>query len=301
MLIVGGFVSGIFFGPRNIGNIFEQATALGIVALGQMLVILTGGIDLSTGSVVSFATTFMSLALFGNTVGGMALSALAVIGISAVVGLGNGICVTKLKLPPFIVTLASMSIVTGIALIQRPQPGGSLSFDFMQILNGRIGIMPRATILWFALTALLFFILKYRRFGRDLYAVGGNENAATLSGVFVNKTKLKAYVLGSVFSAIGGIYLASRVGTGDATLGTYFSLDSITVCVLAGVSLAGGRGNIVGLIAATFILALINNILNLAGATSNIQYLVKGAILLATIIVFAVRELRTRREGLDNA
>lgn len=293
VVIVGGFASARFFIPMNMGNILEQATALGIVAIGQTAVILLGGIDLSTGAVVSMATTILSYPLTENPAG-IAINILIVIGVSAAIGLFNGFGVTKLKLPPFIMTLATMCIVNGIALKVRPIPGGSMPTEFLDLLNGRLGVIPKATILWIAIAVIMFCVLKYRKFGRDLYAVGGNAQTASLSGISVSKTNMKAYVLCSVLAATGGIYLSSRMGTGDATLGSMYGMDSITVCVLGGVSLFGGRGNIVGVFAATFILCMLSNILNLAGVASYYQYLLKGIILLATVTVFSLKDLRNR-------
>ena len=296
VLVIGGFASDRFFNAGNIGNVVEQATALGIVAIGQMLVILLGGIDLSTGAVVSMTTTIMSLELIQSPFG-LIINILIVLAAGFLVGLFNGVGVTKLRIPPFIMTLATMCIVDGVALKIRPIPGGSVAYEFMDLLNGRFGVITHAVILWAAIAVIVTVMLKRTRFGRAIYAVGGNANTAALSGISVGKTTMKSHILCSVLAAVGGIYLTSRVGTGDASLGDMYAMDSITVCVLGGVSLFGGRGNIVGLFAATFILCLLSNILNMAGVSSYYQYVFKGLIMLITVMIFSLKDLKGKEVG----
>ncbi|MGI6152711.1 MAG: ABC transporter permease [Christensenellaceae bacterium] len=293
VLIVGGVSSEYFMTLPNMGNILEQATALGIVSIGHMLVIMLAGIDLSTGAIVSMSTAILSVT-FVDSPWGILIGILIVLGVSFGIGLFNGIGVTKLRLPPFIMTLATLSIVNGIALKVRPSPGGSVPLEFMEFLNGRFGIVPHAIILWAVIAVVVWYVLKYKRFGRDIYAVGGNENAAELSGISVQKTKIKAYILCSMLAGVGGIYLSARMGTGDTSLGKMFGTDSITVCVLGGVSMSGGRGNIIGLFAATFVLCMLSNILNMVGVASYYQYLLKGIILIVTVLIFSLKDMRNK-------
>ena len=140
------------------------------------------------------------------------------------------------------------------------------------------------------LWALLVWLLGSRRLGRNLYAVGGNPTTAALSGIPVGRVRMQAHILCSVLAAVGGICVAARMGSGDATLGETYSMDSVTVCVLGGVSLFGGQGNIVGLLASTFILTGISNILNMVGVSSYYQYVFKGLILLVTVLVFSIKD-----------
>lgn len=289
----GAVSSKSFLTGTNMGNILEQAVSLGIVSLGQILVILIAGIDLSVGAVVSMSTAIMSLELLPG-IGGLLVNLLLTIGAGVIVGLFNGIGIVRLRIPPFIMTLASMSIVSGIALKIRPIPGGTVPYEFMDFMFGRIGIFPRAVLLWAIAAASLFWLLERRRFGRNLYAVGDNAGTAVLSGIKVDRVRLQTHVLCSVIAAGGGICVAARMGTGDAKLGELFSMDSVTVCVLGGVSLFGGQGNVIPLLAAVFIVSGISNILNMLGVSSYYQYIFKGFILLMTVLVFSIKN---KREG----
>ncbi|MDY3619145.1 ABC transporter permease [Agathobaculum sp.] len=291
VVLAGAMSSPRFLTGLNIGNIFEQAVGLGIVSLGQVLAILLAGIDLSVGAVVSMSTTIMSLPLVPGPAG-IAVNIVICLAAGALVGLFNGIGIVKLKLPPFIMTLSTMCIVNGVALKIRPVPGGEIPFDFMDLLFGRWGVIPHAALLWLALLALIAWMLHDRQFGRNLYAVGGSAATAALSGIRTGRVTLLAHVLCSVIAAVGGVCVAARMGSGDATLGDLYGMDSVTVCVLGGFSLFGGRGNVIGLLASTLILSGISNILNMAGMSSYYQYVVKGLILLVTVLVFSLKGRR---------
>lgn len=293
VFLAGTVSSDSFLTGINMGNIMEQAVSLGIAALGQILVILIAGIDLSVGAVVSMSAAIMSLELVPG-IPGVLLNIGITLTAGILVGIFNGIGIVRLRIPPFIMTLASMCIVKGIALKIRPIPGGSIPYEFMDFMFGRVGIFPHALLLWVVIGILLFWMLHHRRFGRNLYAVGDNATTAELSGIKVERVRMGSHVLCSVIAAIGGICVAARMGTGDASLGDLFSMDSVTVCVLGGVSLFGGQGNIIGLLASTFIVSGISNILNMVGVSSYYQYIFKGLILLVTVLVFS---LKGKRKG----
>lgn len=291
VLVAGALTSPRFLTGLNLGNIMEQAVGLGIVSLGQVLTILLGGIDLSVGAVVSMSTAIMSVELVPGAAG-VVLNIAITLAAGALVGAFNGFGIVRLRIPPFIMTLSTMCIVNGIALKIRPVPGGSISYDFMDLMFGRVGIFPHAVVLWAVIGVLFAWMLSSRPFGRNLYAVGGNATTASLSGIPVGRVRLQAHILCSVIAAIGGICVAARMGSGDASLGDLYGMDSVTVCVLGGVSLFGGQGNIAGLLASTFILTGISNILNMVGVSSYYQYVFKGLILLVTVLVFSIRDKR---------
>ena len=291
LLLVFGFgavSSSRFLTGINIGNIMEQAVSLGIVSLGQLLTILLGGIDLSVGAVVSLSTTIMSLELFPGPFGVVVNLAITLLA-GLAIGCLNGIGIARLRIPPFIMTLATMTIVNGIALKIRPTPGGSIPYEFMELLFGRIGIFPHAMIIWIVILCLLLWILHHREFGRNIYAVGGGSVAAELSGISVARIRIQAHIICSLIAAIAGICVAARMGSGDATLGDLLGMDSVTVCVLGGVSLFGGQGEIMGLLASTFVLSGISNILNMIGVSANYQYVCKALILLLTVLFFSIK------------
>ncbi|MCQ5130161.1 ABC transporter permease [Butyricicoccus faecihominis] len=294
VLLIGTVSSPRFLTTVNLGNIAEQAVGLGIVSLGQALAILLAGIDLSVGAVVSLSTAIMSVELLPGAPG-VLLNLGITVAAGTLVGAFNGFGIVRLRIPPFIMTLSTMCMVNGIALKIRPVPGGSIPYGFMDLLFGRVGIFPHALLLWSVLGAALIWLLHHRRFGRNLYAIGGNAATAALSGIPVGRVRVQAHVLCSVIAAVGGICVAARMGSGDATLGDLTGMDSVTVCVLGGISLFGGQGNIVGLLASTLILSGISNILNMIGVSSYYQYVFKGLVLLITVLVFSVKS--RRKEG----
>lgn len=298
LILLAVFLFGSLSSPRfltglNIGNIMEQAVALGIVAFGQSLTILLAGIDLSVGAVISMSSAIMSVELLPG-MGGVVLNICITLLASILVGAFNGFGIVRLRIPPFIMTLSTMCIVNGIALKIRPVPGGSIPYEFMDLLFGRVGIVPYAVFLWLLIGILFIWILSRRRFGRNLYAVGGNPTTAALSGISVGKVKLQAHIICSFIAAVAGICVAARMGCGDASLGDLYGNDSVAACVLGGISLFGGRGNVAGLFASAFILTIISNILNMLGVSSYYQYVFKGLILLVTVLVFSIKD---RRKG----
>lgn len=293
VLAVGAMLSPQLLKPMNVGNLFEQVTAVGIASIGQMLVILLGGIDLSVGSVISLTVSLLSVLM--DKVGIFA-SLVIVVAIGALIGFVNGVGVAKFKIPPFVMTLGMMSIATGIALKVRPIPGGSIDYRLSDFLNDRVGVFPVAFLLLLILFVLFYVMLKRTRFGRNIYAVGGNEQSATLSGIRVNRVKLAVYTLTGILASAAGIYLAARMGTGDPNVGKYYTMDSITIAVLGGIHLLGGRGSIVGIFASMFVLITLNNVLNLIGVSSFYQYVMKGAILLLVVALYALRGRKNAQE-----
>jgi ribose transport system permease protein len=287
-IIVGALLNPIMLKGSNIGNVMEQVTALGIVSIGQAIVILTGGIDLSVGATISLTVALLSVFMTGGHMP-ILLSLLIVIAVGALIGVVNGIGITRFKIPPFVMTLGTMSIVSGIALKVRPTPGGEIAMELSDFLDYRIGQIPVAVLFLVVLLTVFILLLKKTRYGRNIYAVGGSEQTAKLSGINVARMKLSVYVLSGVLASLAGIYVSARMGTGDASVGKYFALDAITVAVLGGINLFGGRGSLVGIIAAMLVLTLLNNILNLIGVDTFYQYILKGAILLIVVSFYAIR------------
>jgi ribose transport system permease protein len=290
-VVAGSVATPILLSGPNMGNLLEQTTALGIAAIGQTLVILTAGIDLSVGSVISLTVALLSVLMEG---GRMAIlpSLLIAMAVGALIGAINGIGITKFKIPPFVMTLGMMSVAAGTALKIRPLPGGEIAYQLSDFLNYRIGIIPVATMIFALLLAVCYFMLTRTKFGRNIYATGGNERTSALSGIRTDRVKLAVYTLSGLAASLAGIYVASRMGTGDATVGKYFTLDTVTVAVLGGINLFGGRGSLIGIIASLFVLTTLNNILNLTGVDSFYQYVLKGLILLLVVSFYALRGRR---------
>ena len=288
ILVVATILQPRFATAENIKNVLVQATALGIISVGQTFVILTAGIDISVGSIASLVVVIMSHIADRNADGviGAVLAGLAA---GVLVGLLNGLGITRLHVSPFMMTLGTMSIAAGVALQLRPQPGGLIPAEFGWLAASQFLGIP-VPIYLFALVVLIGgFVLKFTRFGKHIYAVGGNEETTRLSGLPTDRIKIGAYLVSGLCAAIAGVFLSSRIRSGDASIGTSFGLDSITAVVLGGTSLFGGKGSLAGTIAGVFIIASLSNIMNLIGVSTYYQYILKGGILIIAVSFYYYR------------
>ncbi|MFQ3457990.1 ABC transporter permease [Bradyrhizobium sp. UFLA01-814] len=261
---------------QNILNLVAQAVPLILVSIGQMIVILVKGLDLSVGSVVSLTTGILSLnAPVYLTVPAAMLAAV-------MVGLANGIAVTRFRVHPIIATLSIMGITQGVTMFVRPSAGGTIAPEIVSLVSGQLlGIyMP---VIWTIVgCALAWKIVHGSRFGLHLFAIGGGETAGTF-GISEQRNLLAAYVLSACFAAAAGIFLAGRIASGDPNIGTQYAVDSITAVALGGTQLAGGIGSLHGTVIGCALLALIANGMNLLNVSAFIQTVVKGLILLVVI------------------
>jgi ribose transport system permease protein len=265
-----------FQNKQNLLNLVAQAAPLTIVAIGQMMVVLVRGLDLSVGAVISLSTAILAL-------NGPAWVLLPSVFLAAgLIGFINGIAVTRLHVHPIIVTLSVMSIVQGITMLIRPVAGGAVPKIVTHLVTGEFfGIyMP---LIWFVMVILLGWKLIHgSRFGLHLFAIGGGD-AAHSFGITERRNTVLAYMLCSGFAALAGIFLAGRIASGDPNIGTLFAIDSITAIALGGVQLAGGVGSLQGTVVGAVLLALLANGLNLEGVSAFIQTVIKGAILLLVV------------------
>ena len=262
LCIVITIVTPNFLSVSNITNVFTQVSVNAIIAIGMTFVILTGGIDLSVGSTlaISGAVGASIVKLTGNVF--LAIIVAAVIGIA--VGLINGLLVSKGKLQAFIVTLATMTIFRGATLVFTDgTPISKLPEAFVKIGNGKLGFMPIPVIITIIIAIIAVYALSQTRFGRYLYALGGNEDASRLSGINTDKIKTLVYVVSGFASAIAGVIITSRIGSASPNAGTGFELDAIAAVVIGGTSLAGGEGTITGTLIGALIIGVLNNGLNL--------------------------------------
>jgi ribose transport system permease protein len=291
LVVVSALLAESFTNPRNFPNIMRQSAALMLVSIGQTIIMLTGGIDLSVGSVVSLTVVVMA-ALMEPTPESMLFSVAAGLSIGAVVGLVNGFAVNRLKLAPFMVTLATLSIVQGLALQLRSSPQATIPREFSPMFIDNIGdVLPMPFLIIIGSTFFAWIMLKYTRFGRHIYAVGSNEAATRLSGLSTDRIKLYAYILTGVMASAGGVFLAARSRAGDPFIGESFAFDSITATIIGGAALTGGVGSVWGTLAGVWILTILSNVLNLTGVPANSQFLFKGALLVIAVMVYG----RTRR------
>ncbi len=278
----------MFFTPRNISNLFRQIVTNGLVSLGMLVTILTGGIDLSVGSIVALAG-IVAAGLTDQI--GLPLAILVALGAGVLAGSLNGFIIARFKLAPFIVTLATMSAIRGATYVYSEIPQVPENPAFRALLGGGfIGPVPVPAIIMLISYVLVGLFLNRTTAGRAIVAIGGNEEAVRLAGINVGRHILLAYAMSGFFSGLAGVILASRLGIAQPSVGLGYELDAIAACVIGGAVLGGGGGGAVGTFAGVLTLGLIDNLLNLFGVQTYYQQIVKGL-----IIVLAV--LARRRQG----
>jgi len=285
-VIAIGFVLSERFGTvRNFSNVLEQASALGFAALGQALVVLVGGIDLSIGAVVTASTILMASVVEHNE----ALMIPMIFGVllfGAAIGFINGFVTIKTGVHPLIVTLGMASILNGLVLVYTLQPTGGVPFWFEEFAYGRLGPLPISGLTMLLCFALVWFVLKYTETGRAFYAVGGSPEAARLSGIRTDRIILMAYSASGFFAAMAGAYFVSRTGIGDPRVGDPITLASITPVIVGGLLLGGGKGNILGVLLGVFLLSLLSNLLNYMNVSTFIQWVIQGLIIIIAVSIY---------------
>lgn len=286
IVIVISLINPGFLTAGNLLNVLRQVSINGLIAFGMTFVILTGGIDLSVGSTLALSSA-VSAMMMANGLDPM-LAVLAGLIVGALLGAFNGLAIAKGKVAPFIATLATMTIFRGITLVfldGRPVSGISDGGFFDMMGKGYLFGIPVPAILMVVTFIILFIILKQTTVGRRIYAVGGNEEAATLSGIKADRIKIFVYSLTGMLSAFAGIILTSRLGSAQPTAGDSYELDAIAAVVLGGTSLTGGKGKIFGTLIGALIIGVLNNGLNLIGVSSFFQQVVKGSVILLAVLV----------------
>jgi ribose transport system permease protein len=282
---------GTYFTTANIVNILQRSVALGIVAAGQTVVILLGSLDLSVAWLISLSSLVLATTMDGQQAN-VTQAVLLVLAIGLGVGLVNGLIITKLRVNAFIATLGTALIIQGIIQNRYNGPAGSVPASFRDIGYTRFGIIPMSFFLLIAVVAVIWFLLRYTRFGYRIYAVGGSEDVSKLSGLRTHRTIIAAHVVCSLCAVITGMFLAARLGAGTPTVGTDggYDLESIAAVVLGGTALMGGRGGVLGTVGGVFILAVLDNTFNQLEVNSFIKDVVRGIIIIAAVAVYARRE-----------
>ncbi|BBF87992.1 ribose ABC transport system, permease protein RbsC [Aquitalea magnusonii] len=275
-----------FLTVANLLNVMRQVSINALIAFGMTLVILLGGIDLSVGSILALSSVGIAT-LIQSGVDPLLATLLGVIG-GGVMGLLNGLVVSKGKVAPFIATLASMTILRGLALVvSGGSPITGFNSDLFSMLGGGYvaGLIPIPVVWMLIMFGLFAFLLKKTVFGRHVYATGGNEEAARLSGVKVDQIKLWVYTISGAMSAMAGVVLTSRLNSAQPTAGSGYELDAIAAVVLGGTSLTGGRGWIFGTLMGALLIGVLNNGLNLLGVSSFYQQVIKGVVILLAVLI----------------
>lgn len=284
MLILATFLSTNFLSTNNLINIIRQISISGIVGAGMTFVILTGGIDLSVGSIVGLSGVISASIMVSTN--NIFLSVASGLLVGLVCGFVNGFFIAKLRIPAFIVTLGMMTLLRGVILVYTkgsPIPVRLEAYQF--IGKGAVMGIPMPVILLLTVFLIGYFILHHTTYGREIYAIGGNREATRLSGINVVKTEWGAYLLNGVLSAIAGIVLTARLGSAQSTGGSGIEMDAIAAVILGGTSLSGGSGFILPTVIGAIILGLIDNILTLMNVNPHATQIVKGAVIIVAIVL----------------
>jgi ribose transport system permease protein len=273
-----------FLTVSNLLNVLEQTAINAIVAVGMTFVIISGGIDLSVGSVLAFAGIALAMTLEQGAPVPIAIAIALAAGLTC--GLANGVLITFGRLPPFIATLGMMSVARGGALLlAEGRPISGFSDGFRLLATGRVAMIPASVIVTAAIYMVAHFVLGRTVFGRATYAIGGNEEAARLSGVAVRFHKTVIYGVAGVMSAAASVILTARLNSAQPTAGTMYELDAIAATVIGGTSLMGGEGTLVGGLIGALIMGVLRNGLNLLNVSSFFQQVVIGLVIITAVLI----------------
>jgi ribose transport system permease protein len=276
-----------FLTVPNMLNVAQQTSINAIVAVGMTFVILSGGIDLSVGSIVALAGVVLGTALQSGQSLSIALPLSILVGLGC--GLVNGALVSWGGLPPFIVTLGMMSIARGMALLYTEgRPVSGFEESFRSLATGHIGFVPASVVIMIAVYVIAHVVLTRTLFGRYVYAIGGNEEATRLSGVRVRLHKTAIYGVSGLMSAVAAVILTARLNSAQPIAGMMYELDAIAATVIGGTSLMGGEGTLVGTLIGALIMGVLRNGLNLLGVSSFLQQIVIGAVIVGAVLVDTV-------------
>ena len=296
-LIVGIWLAGTSnLSVLSVTIMIGQKVPLVLASIGAAIVIMSRGIDLSVGAVLTVVNTIIAAgtAAHGNSVVWIGVG----MGVALAAGAINGLCVAWLRLPPLIVTLAVQSILLGVALYVLPTPGGKVDGWLKDLPLLLVGPVPLMLLIVIAVPLVTWYPLRRSRFGSALLSSGADEGAAYASGINVKKTVVSSYMLSAFFAGLAGVIMSMNTGSGDPTIGVPFTLNTIAAAVVGGVSLAGGRGTIAGPIAGALVVSFIGNLLFSMGVNSYWQYVVTGAVLIVAIAIPAgLRAIRAGRQA----
>lgn len=291
VVAIGALLAPSFVSERNVLNILRQTSMLGVVTVGMTFVILTAGIDLSVGMTLSLYSVVGAMLFADGTGLPLPIVILATVVLGVAVGALNAGIIIWRGVAPFVVTLAMMAIASGAALtISGGKPIGGIQGTYAWLGAGSIGPLPVPVVIMLTAFLLGDFVLRFTPYGRYVFAVGGNEEAARLSGIPVNRVKLATYMISNASAALGGIIFSARVTVGDPWAGRGLELDAIASVVLGGTSLFGGVGSLWGTLLGALIISMINNLLNLLNVSPYMQGIAKGVIILVAVALYKKRE-----------
>lgn len=294
MVILCSFLNRNFLSPNNLTNVARQLSVGTILAYGEMLLIISGMIDLSAGSVLALAGV-LSVSFYkatGSLIGSLLIGVL--VGVAC--NLINALMITNFSLPPFIATLAMQTVARGIALLYTAGQNVLQLGDYVVFGQGVVAGIPTPIIFLLISTIVIWYTLRHTRFGRSLYAIGGNEEAAVAAGINVVREKYRAFIINGVLVGIAGVLFMSRVNAGLPNGAIGYEMEGLTAAIVGGTSFSGGVGTTGGTLIGSFIIGCLNNIMNLTGVDSYVQQITKGAIIaLAVIYDIKSKNKKTRK------
>ena len=287
MLLLVGIIltiaSPVFLTHNNLMNVGLATSVAALLAVGQTYVIILAEIDLSVGAALGFTAVVTAQTLRDH---GLVAGVGAGVAAGAAIGLVNGLLVTKTRMPSFIATLATMSVLSGLSLqLTKGNPVAVTDYDFQGIGQSRIAGVPVPVVIMLAVFAVFGYLLARTRFGRHVYATGDNTEAARLSGVRTDRVKILAFVISGVLAALAGFILTARLSTAEPTAGTGLELEAIAAVIIGGTSLAGGRGSLLGTLVGALVLGVIDNGMNLLDVSPFLQNVVKGLVILLAVFL----------------
>ncbi len=294
LFIICSLINENFLTPNNLTNISRQLAVTTILAFGQTMLIISGMLDLSQGSVLALSGVF-AVSAYKST-GSLVIAVLVGIVTGVVCNIINAVMVSTFKAPPFIATLAMLTMARGVALLFTKGQNLLQLGDFVVFGQGSAGIVPIPIIFLVVIAIFTWYILKHTRFGRSLYAVGGNEEASIASGINVHKVKYTAFIINGIFVGLAGVLFMSRVNAGLPNGAVGYEFTALTAAIIGGTSFSGGVGTAVGTLAGAFIVGFLDNIMNLASVDSYMQQIVRGAII-ALAVIYDIRSKNKRTKS----
>jgi len=289
LFLSGVFSSASFLNAYNLTSIIRHAAALGIVTMGQGMVMIAGGVDLSVSATITL-TTILSAGLMAGRNDMILPAVLACLAIGLIMGCINGFAVVKLKVTPFIATLGVMSIGRGVVLLITHGPIGAIGPVFRLVSRGSLGPIPSALIISILVFGLAALVMNRSRYGRYLFSLGGSREVSRLAGIKVPWIEFSSYLVSGLCAALAGLYLTSRMSVGDPSVGPGFELDSIIAVLIGGIPFGGGRGNILGVIAGVLLIAVLGNLLNMWNLQTWYHQIARAVILLTAISIIKQKD-----------
>jgi len=293
VLIAALIFAPAFFNPTNLRTVAIQIAVLGVVAIGQTLVLLNRSIDMSVSAVLALGAVIVVQTEAGNSI---VVSLLQAIAVAALIGLANGFLVAKRHVPPFVATFGMLVFVGGARLAYTKGQASGTVPDLLRLISiEQLGPIPAALIVWLIINAIVIFTLRYTRLGRWVYAVGGNPGAARYAGINVDWVLISAHIVCSVLAIMGGLLLSGYIGYVDLRLGAEYNMNSIAAAVVGGTTFTGGRGNLFGTAAGVALLIMLLNLVVVLGLPIHWQYAMQGIVLVLATALQGFRQFLLAR------